>query len=205
MIRACVCFSLLCIASPVSAQFVSIQTPRPAATVARAFTVAGETGTAVDALHVWAFPQSGAVFLGSGSPTCPPPGANSVCSFTFVTAAFPAPVGTYSVVAYGHDPTTNTFPWQAAVTLTVEQGPLLWSGFSGSTSINPVDLDEAFTIMNGGGSGVIRFGHDWPSPPTCVGQMENATVYIATTRTHATLTITGGSLVPIRVMCGGGR
>ncbi len=206
MFRASVLLSVLLIASPVSAQFVSIQNPKPAAIVAQSFSVIGQTGTGVDVLHVWGFAPSGAVFLGSTVPVCPPPGANSVCNYELITAERAALVGTYPIVVYGHDPVTNTFPWQSSVTVTVEKGPNIVSGFGAGSYVNPVDLDDAFTIENGGSGGIIGFGHRWPSPPTCVAQMPNAAVTVATTCLQAIVTVTGGgSLAPIRVMCGGGK
>lgn len=203
MFRVLTVLAALFVAVPVSAQALFVHSPKPSATVAQTFTMTGESA-GIDVVHVWGHPPSQSpVFLGAVYPVCPPPGAGSFCSFSMLTSLGALPTGTYQVAAYGHDPATNTFPVSQAVTVTVQMGPNIASGFNMNAYVNPVDLDDAFTVFPGGSAGgSIIFGVPSPSPRTCIAQGGT----VSTTKTHATVAIPGpSSLAPIQVLCGGGR
>lgn len=111
--------SLLVLAVPAAAvPYIIIDRPLNNTVVATAFTLYGAAPNA-DVVHVWAFPSGQpAVFLGAVAPN----GVDHLRqqpSGTFSVYVAHAPLGTYPVVAYAHDPVSGTFPSQAARTLQV--------------------------------------------------------------------------------------
>ena len=113
--------------------FMSLDTPSDGATVSVPFAVGGwaldlaATGgtTGVDAVHVWAFPTSGAapIFVGADYGRARPDvGAVFGPSFTnsgFHLQVTNMPPGTYYFVAYAHDTVTGSFSIQRGATVTV--------------------------------------------------------------------------------------
>ena len=113
--------------------FMSLDAPSNGATVSVPFAVGGwaldlaATGgtTGVDAVHVWAFPTSGAapIFVGADYGRARPDvGAVFGPSFTnsgFHLQVTNMPPGTYYFVAYAHDTVTGTFSIQRGATVTV--------------------------------------------------------------------------------------
>jgi hypothetical protein len=71
-----------------------------------------------DFVHVWGFPDSGPVFLG-GVLADKLDRALQRPTGGFELLVKDAPVGTYPIVVYAHDPRTNTFPLQWGQTFTV--------------------------------------------------------------------------------------
>lgn len=105
---------------------VSLAEPRAAAglrvdqfdgNVPQNFIVSGAAFGA-DAVHVWAWPASGPVFLGTAVPTLPDRVLNAP-SGGFSLAVTNAPVGSYWIVLYAHDATTGDFLTQQSFPVTV--------------------------------------------------------------------------------------
>jgi hypothetical protein len=113
-------------------------TPAYGATRSRPFTLTGwavdtgaPSGTGVDAIHVWAFPVSGAPQFFVGVATYglsrPDIGAyfgssqfnNSGYSFTVTSSNLPSP-GTYDFQVFAHSTVTGTFPIARVVRVTVQ-------------------------------------------------------------------------------------
>lgn len=97
--------------------YVAIDNPRTGSVVGRDFAIQGAALNA-DFVHVWAFPASGAVFLG-GVLTNQADMQRQLATGGYSLLAHNAPVGTYPVVVYAHDPATGLFPAQEGVTLEV--------------------------------------------------------------------------------------
>lgn len=106
---------------PVSAvPYLAIDNPRTGSIVGQNFAIQG-AAVGSDVVHVWAFPGgSGApgVFLGSAW-TAQADAQRQLVTGGFSLMVYGAPVGTYPVVAYAHDPVTGGFPSQEVVTLQV--------------------------------------------------------------------------------------
>ena len=113
--------------------FMSLDTPLDGATVSVPFAVGGwaldlaaPSGTGVDAVHLWAFPTSGAapIFLGADIYGRDRPDVGAVFGPSFTNSGFHQqvtniPPGTYYFVAYAHDTLTGTFSIQRGATVTV--------------------------------------------------------------------------------------
>ena len=113
--------------------FMNLEAPSDGATVGTSFIVGGwaldlsaaSGTTGVDAVHVWAFPTSGAapIFVGAdygGSR----PDVGAVFGPAFTNSGFHLdvtnfPPGSYYFVAYAHDTVTGTFSIQRGATVTV--------------------------------------------------------------------------------------
>ena len=82
----------------------------------------GITGVALhsDTVHVWAWPASGPVFLGAAFPT-QPDSIRLLPSGRFSLTVQNAPVGSYPVVIYAHDPVVGNFPTQLMIHLQVRE------------------------------------------------------------------------------------
>jgi hypothetical protein len=106
-------------------------------TQSQAFTLTGATMDGLDAVHVWAFPENAdPVFLGWAHTNQPylPTLAQTGGWRVLVQRA---PVGTYPIGVYAHDPATNTFPvsWGGIFTISACTGDapslLPWLGAHG--------------------------------------------------------------------------
>lgn len=111
---------------------MSIDSPR-AGNVTRPFVVGGwaidraaSSGTGVDAVHVWAFPTSGAAgqFLGAASFSARPDVA-SIYGAQFTNSGYTLSVsslaaGTYDVIVYARSTVTNSFNAARVVRVTVQ-------------------------------------------------------------------------------------
>jgi 5-hydroxyisourate hydrolase-like protein (transthyretin family) len=123
-----------------------IDTPQAESTVAQPFTVAGwaldlaaAQGTGVDAVHVWAYPTTGAapIFLGIAAYGGIRPDVGAMFGETFAGAGYDLTVdallpGTYDIVVYPHRASTNTFDGAQVVRVTVRapaKGPLPFIDF----------------------------------------------------------------------------
>ncbi len=119
MIRAAIAFSLfvLSVSATVGNADPLLQVNGLPSTVPADFCI---TGTALnsDVVHVWGFPSSGAVFLGAGY-TSQADTQMKQPAGSFSILVTQAPIGTYPVVVYAHDPSTGTFPTQVGQTITV--------------------------------------------------------------------------------------
>ncbi len=209
MFRSFVFVAALLIASPVFAQItVEIDSPT-ASPIARSFAVQG-VALGADVVHVWAFPASGGVFLGAAAANLPDPD-RVLSSGRFELTAANAPLGTYPVVVYAHDPVTNTFPASKAVTVTVRRSPFVSSGFGNDgATIAPNMLDDAFLVMPNNESfegGVVTFGHRWPSAPVCVANGAGEHVVVNANRDTAEIILYSSTSqqAPIRILCSGGK
>lgn len=115
--------AVLCLAVPVStvpylALDYPVNTPTSTALVGRTFSLWG-TALNADFVHVWGFPPSGAIFMG-GAMANAAHLAKQLDTGAFSLIVHDAPLGTYPVVVYAHDPTTGTFPTELVLTLTVQ-------------------------------------------------------------------------------------
>jgi hypothetical protein len=91
-----------------------------------AIDLGASSGTGVDAVHVWAYPSSGAnpVFLGAATYGAARPDiAGFGGSTRFAPSGFnlnaSLPAGTYNIVAFAHSTVSNTFNNAAQATITV--------------------------------------------------------------------------------------
>lgn len=113
----------LLLVSPVSAvPYLSldypVNTPNMTATVGRTFSLWG-TALNADFVHVWGFPVTGPVFLG-GVLTNVAHLQKQIDTGGFSLVVRDAPLGTYPVVIYAHDPLTGVFPTELGLLLTVQ-------------------------------------------------------------------------------------
>lgn len=78
-------------------------------TVTQGFTLRGVTTGGADVVHVWAFPAGRSpVFLGWAL-TNQPDAARRLTTGAFQLRIDDAPIGTYPIVVYAHDPATGGF------------------------------------------------------------------------------------------------
>ena len=107
---------------PVSKPTIVLDAPTPNSTVGTTITISGwaidrgaPNGPGVDAVHVWAFPASGAAaqFLGAAAYGLARPDVGSAFGTRFTNSGYrlvaPLAAGKYRVVAYGHSSLTGTF------------------------------------------------------------------------------------------------
>ena len=112
---------------------MNIDEPAPSATITGSFQVRGwavdrgaDSGSGVDAFHIWAFPVAGgdARFAGIGSPVARPD-IEALFGPQFANAGFllsgaTLPAGTYDLVVYAHSSVTGTFNNYRVVRITVQ-------------------------------------------------------------------------------------
>jgi hypothetical protein len=115
-----------------SSPTMALDAPAHGSTVGPTFTVSGwavdrgaPSGTGVDTVHVWAFPQSGSpMFLGVASYGGSRPDVGALFGSQFTSSAFSVTAsdlspGAYTVVAYAHSTVTGTFNQSRTATVTV--------------------------------------------------------------------------------------
>jgi hypothetical protein len=114
-----------------------VDTPTAGGSVQLRFTIAGwaldegaQTGSGVDAVHVWAYPSNGGppVFAGAATLGDPRPDVAAFFGAQFATAGYHLDVsslspGGYTLVVYGHSTVTGAFSVEQHVAVTVT-GPL---------------------------------------------------------------------------------
>jgi hypothetical protein len=129
-------------AAPLTNPRMSVDTPVTNTTVDRDLFVAGwaidqgaPAGTGIDAIHIWAFPRSGAPprFLGvAGYGIARPDVASVFGNSRFVGSGFELSSaidvpGTYDVAVYGHSTVTQQFSIVSVFTLNVSGSlPVMW-------------------------------------------------------------------------------
>jgi photosystem II stability/assembly factor-like uncharacterized protein len=115
--------------------FMAIDIPADGAVVASTFRVAGwavdlaaASGTGIDAVHVWAYPVSGAtpLFLGEALLGGSRPDLGAIFGPQFTPSGYElvaqgVPFGSYVIVAFGHSTVTGTFSVSRTTTVSVEQ------------------------------------------------------------------------------------
>lgn len=104
---------LLLSSSPSAVPYIIIDQPYANSPVGRTFTLHG-TALNADVVHVWAFPagpNTPGYWLGAAVPNEIDLG-RQLSTGRFSIFVENAPIGTYPVVAYAHDPVTGTFPSQ---------------------------------------------------------------------------------------------
>jgi subtilisin family serine protease len=117
-----------------SAPLMAVDFPSPGATVPQSFTVSGwaidlgaQSGSGVDAIHVWAYPQGGGSpqFIGEAAPGVPRPDVAGYYGSQFATSGFHLSTttslseGSYTLVVYAHSSVSGTFNNSRAVPITV--------------------------------------------------------------------------------------
>lgn len=112
----CVLLSAL-VLSTSTVPLIIIDQPYNNTPVGRTFTMHG-TAINADAVHVWAFPATGPVFVGAAYPSQVDT-SRQLATGRWSVLAQDLPVGTYPVVAYAHDPVAGNFPSQHGITLEV--------------------------------------------------------------------------------------
>jgi hypothetical protein len=135
------------------------------------------TGTGVDTVHVWAFPQSGsAQFLGVAAYGLGRPDVATAFGPQFTNSGFSLSVnglapGTYTLVAYAHSVTNGFDQWQTAVVTLPSTLPRMSADVPANNSV----LGPTFTVagwafdqMSSSGSGVDAV-HVWAYPRTDTG------------------------------------
>lgn len=170
------------VAAPLSRPRMAIDTPAAGATVYPSFVLAGwaldagaASGTGVDAVHVWAYPNPGsgapAVFLGAATYGGVRSDVGAAFGTQFTSSAYRLTVaglalGTYQLVVYARSTVTGSFNNAMTLTVHVAADPQMW-----------VDLPMAGTAVNqpfavagwaldraaSGGSGVDAV-HVWALP-----------------------------------------
>jgi glucose/arabinose dehydrogenase len=118
----------------VAGPMVSIDTPAPGE-VPATFNIGGwavdlrsSTGSGVDVVHAWAYPNPGSgavpIFLGAGPTVTPRPDVGAAFGSQFVNSGYnlhagSLPAGTYDVVIFVHSTITGTFPLSRVVRVIV--------------------------------------------------------------------------------------
>jgi subtilisin len=118
---------------------MAIDTPTGGAAATQPFAIAGwaidqgaTSGTGVDAVHIWAYPNPGSgtppVFLGAASYGGVRPDVGAAFGAQFTNSGYGLMVrglapGPYQLVAYAHSTVTGTFNNAQAVTVTVAANP----------------------------------------------------------------------------------
>ncbi len=102
---------------PLNHPLLAIDEPSGGGAVGQSFGIRG-TALNSDYVHVWGFPASGPVWLGSAYPSAPDP-VRKIGGGVFTLMVTGAPVGNYPVVVYAHEPATNTFPTYVALPVAV--------------------------------------------------------------------------------------
>jgi hypothetical protein len=91
-----------------------------------AIEVGAATGTGVDAVHVWAYPSSGGapLLVGVASYGAARPDVGAIFGSRYTPSGFDVtgslPAGTYTIVAFAHSTTTNSFAGVQSVRVTVQ-------------------------------------------------------------------------------------
>ena len=112
---------------------MAVDAPAPGASVSGSFVVAGwvldgtaASGAGIDAVHVWAYPTSGAppAFLGAATLGISRPDVAAAFGAQFGASGFALPVadlgaGTYTLIVYAHQASTGTFAIERAVRVAV--------------------------------------------------------------------------------------
>lgn len=157
-----------------------IEAPAPGATVTSPFQIGGWmldrgsiSGTGVDAVHVYAYPQSGAapIFLGAADYGVMRGDVGAVFGPSFTPSGYSLAAnlasGVYRIVAYGHSTVSGAFhPQTTIVTVRARGDARLWidtpvagAGVSGPFAIGGWALDRDATA--GTGIGAV---HVWAHP-----------------------------------------
>lgn len=110
--------TLVLLSVSLSAQSRIYMTAPASTSVPQTFLLSGSTFGGTDFVHVWAFPSSGPIFLGQGNAT-QPDGVTQLASGSFSVQARNLPVGSYPIVVYAHNATTNSFDTEVGATFTV--------------------------------------------------------------------------------------
>lgn len=110
-----------------------VDTPKPSSTISGAFDVGGwaidtaaTSGPGVDAVHVWAYPTTGAAptFVGAAAQTSRPDVAaifgNQFLNSGFHLRGATLPPGTYDLVVFAHSTVTGAFDNSKVVRITVQ-------------------------------------------------------------------------------------
>jgi YVTN family beta-propeller protein len=112
---------------------MAVDTPVAGGSVSGSFTVAGwaldlsaGAGSGIDAVHVWAYPSSGAapMFAGAAALDVARPDVATAFGAQFASAGFALPVttlppGGYTLIVYAHQASTGTFAVERAVSIVV--------------------------------------------------------------------------------------
>jgi hypothetical protein len=90
-----------------------------------AIEVGAATGTGIDAVHVWAYPASGAtpILIGVAWYGGARPDVGAIFGSRYTPSGFDVtgslPAGTYTIVAFAHSTTTDSFRGTQSVAVTV--------------------------------------------------------------------------------------
>ena len=160
---------------------VTIDPPRAGTTVQQPFTFGGWAvdvfgfggGPGIDAVHVWAYPDSGAspIFVGAPQYFRPRPDIAAIFGSTYLNSGYQMTVrglraGAYTFIAYGRSTRTGTFSVQQSARLTIQSSmrmavdvPSAGASVTPGFAIAGWALDAAATS----GSGVDAI-HVWAYP-----------------------------------------
>jgi hypothetical protein len=161
-----------------SLPLMSLDSPADGASIVGPVTARGwaldklaSSGTGVDAVHVWAFPASGAapIPLGAATLGLSRPDVGAVFGPQFNASGFSItgslPTGTYNLVAYTHDTYSGQFRIYQAKTITVQQSDIVVIDAPGNGATVPLGSvlsGWAVSLGAGAGSG-IDFVHVYAS------------------------------------------
>jgi glucose/arabinose dehydrogenase len=163
--------------STVSGPAIVIDTPR-AGSVAARFSIAGwaadfdgTSGTGVDAVHVWAYPPSGAPhFVGVATYGISRPDLGSLFGERFTSAGWTLTgsglaAGSWTLVAFAHSTVTGTFRAATVVRLDVESGAIVVIDVpSAAHVVSPFALAGwAVDLAAASGAGISAI-HVWAFP-----------------------------------------
>ena len=161
---------------------MAIDTPGWGATGVEPFAISGwaidsaaSTGTGVDAIHVWAYPNPGSgqspVFVGTAAYGASRPDLGSAYGTRFTNSGFTATVrglapGLYQFVVFAHSTATGTFNQQQAVNVTVKNQVLLAiDAPAQNASVTPPFLIGGWALDRAAASGTgVDAIHVWAYP-----------------------------------------
>ncbi|MEP6593173.1 MAG: YncE family protein, partial [Acidobacteriota bacterium] len=160
---------------------MAVDTPTAGASVPGMFSVAGwaldgasASGAGVDAVHVWAYPTSGAapIFAGAATLGGSRPDVAAAFGTAFGTAGYSLtvsglPAGAYTLRIYAHQASSSTFAAERAVPIvvTAPQPYLFIDTPAAGATVGPGVRAAGWAIENGAASGTgVDAVHVWAYP-----------------------------------------
>jgi len=160
-----------------------VETPQHDTSVSPRFTIAGwaidaaaATGTGIDAVHVWAYPQAGGAPLFAGAATLGDARSDVAALYgvQFANAGYHLEVstlapGSYTLVLYGHSTVTRAFSVEQHIRVTIPvPQPLMWVDIpatSATVGTTFVVAGWAVELNAATGTGVDLI-HIWATSPS---------------------------------------
>ena len=171
-----------------------VDTPQDGSTASARFTIAGwaldaaaATGTGVDAVHVWVYPDASGVpvFAGAGVLGDARPDVGALFGAQFTNAGYHLEVsslapGTYTLVVYAHSTVTASFSVQQRVRVTVPaRQPLIWIDTPAANAIvgSPFSVAGWAVELNAAAGTGVDVVHIWATSASGVATFLGAATY----------------------------